>query len=381
MADIRITSLALLTSVDPVNDPILIEDVSSGETKKTTSEYLKLGMSLNNVDNTSDLSKPISTATQSALDTKQGSLTLTTIGTAGAATLVGDTLNIPQYSGGGGVAGVSSLESLTGDLTLVAGSNVTITDNGTNEITIAATSGGSPSGVSGAIQFSDGSAFASDAANLFWDDTNNRLGIGTNAPNSLLNVIGSGSVSGIRVNTFGADSWMPFSDGNWYIRSNGTIINDNSNAGVSIGVNSPTTARLLVKGSGSTSATISFLVQNSAGTELLRVRDDNKVSVENIIVNGYIGNVNTAIVQIGGGGSASSNAYFNAVSQSFGFGTNSIDASAKVDITSTTKGFLPPRMTTTQKNAISTPAAGLVVYDTDTNKLCCYNGSSWNDLF
>ena len=56
-------------------------------------------------------------------------------------------------------------------------------------------------------------------------------------------------------------------------------------------------------------------------------------------------------------------------------------ASAKLFVNSTTKGFLPPRMTTTQKNAIGTPAAGLVVYDTDTNKLCCYNGSTWNDLF
>jgi hypothetical protein len=56
-------------------------------------------------------------------------------------------------------------------------------------------------------------------------------------------------------------------------------------------------------------------------------------------------------------------------------------ASSIFTIQSTTKGFLPPRMTTTQKNAISSPAAGLVVYDTDTNKLCCYNGSTWNDLF
>lgn len=56
-------------------------------------------------------------------------------------------------------------------------------------------------------------------------------------------------------------------------------------------------------------------------------------------------------------------------------------ASAILNINSTTKGFLPPRMTTTQKNAISSPAAGLVVYDTDTNKLCCYNGTTWNDLF
>jgi len=107
MADIRITSLALLTSVDPANDVLMIEDISSGETKKTTADYLKLGMSLNNVDNTSDLNKPISTATQSALDGKQGSLTLTTTGTSGAATLIGNTLNIPQYSGGGGGGGVN----------------------------------------------------------------------------------------------------------------------------------------------------------------------------------------------------------------------------------------------------------------------------------
>ena len=55
--------------------------------------------------------------------------------------------------------------------------------------------------------------------------------------------------------------------------------------------------------------------------------------------------------------------------------------SSILTLASTTKGFLPPRMTTTQKNAIGSPAAGLVVYDTDTNKLCCYNGTSWNDLF
>ena len=62
-------------------------------------------------------------------------------------------------------------------------------------------------------------------------------------------------------------------------------------------------------------------------------------------------------------------------------GTFTDVASARLQVNSTTQGFLPPRMTTTQKNAIGTPAAGLVVYDTDTNKLCCYNGTSWNDLF
>lgn len=46
----------------------------------------------------------ISDTTQTALNAKQGTLTLTTTGTSGAATLVSNTLNIPQYSGGGGAA-------------------------------------------------------------------------------------------------------------------------------------------------------------------------------------------------------------------------------------------------------------------------------------
>ena len=56
-------------------------------------------------------------------------------------------------------------------------------------------------------------------------------------------------------------------------------------------------------------------------------------------------------------------------------------ASAALEVVSTTRGFLPPVMTTTQKNAIASPAAGLVLYDSTTNKLQCYNGSTWNDLF
>jgi len=56
------------------------------------------------------------------------------------------------------------------------------------------------------------------------------------------------------------------------------------------------------------------------------------------------------------------------------------DASASVDIQSTTRGLLPPRMTTTQKNAISTPATGLIVYDTTLGYLQEYNGSIWTNV-
>jgi len=72
---------------------------------------------------------------------------------------------------------------------------------------------------------------------------------------------------------------------------------------------------------------------------------------------------------------------FAVTTTSAGLGTTTPDASAKLDIVSTTKGVLFPRMTTTQKNAITPIVSGLVVYDTTTNKLCCYNGTSWNDLF
>ena len=55
-------------------------------------------------------------------------------------------------------------------------------------------------------------------------------------------------------------------------------------------------------------------------------------------------------------------------------------ASAALDITSTTKGFLPPRMTTAQRDAIASPATGLVIYNTSTNKLNFYNGTAWEQV-
>jgi len=54
-----------------------------------------------------------------------------------------------------------------------------------------------------------------------------------------------------------------------------------------------------------------------------------------------------------------------------------INASSQLQVDSTTKGFLAPRMTTTQKNAISSPATGLQVYDTTLGSLNVYNGTSW----
>jgi hypothetical protein len=65
-----------------------------------------------------------------------------------------------------------------------------------------------------------------------------------------------------------------------------------------------------------------------------------------------------------------------------GFGTAAaaVVASAAVEIDSTTTGFLPPRMTTTQKLAIGSPAAGLMVFDTTLKKLAIYSGTAWETV-
>jgi uncharacterized protein (TIGR02145 family) len=55
-------------------------------------------------------------------------------------------------------------------------------------------------------------------------------------------------------------------------------------------------------------------------------------------------------------------------------------ASAMLDVSSTAKGFLPPRMTTAQRNAISSPVEGLVVFNTDDKALNIFNGTSWGLL-
>lgn len=69
----------------------------------------------------------------------------------------------------------------------------------------------------------------------------------------------------------------------------------------------------------------------------------------------------------------------NGISGNTLIGTSTDIASSILTVNSTTKGFLPPRMTTTQKNAIASPAAGLVIFDTTLNKLCVYT-TAWETI-
>jgi hypothetical protein len=160
---------------------------------------------------------------------------------------------------------------------------------------------------------------------------------------------------------------------------------------------SPAASTLVhIKGSGSTSATTSLLVQNSAGTSALQVRDDGNIGIftgrifdgsnndkafyissnTNIVSNYqsvslrvYDGTAYASGLEVVGNGSESR----------VGIGTTSPNASAKLQIDTTTKGFLPPRMTTTQRNAIASPAAGLMIYNTTTAKLNVYT-TAWEAI-
>ena len=65
-----------------------------------------------------------------------------------------------------------------------------------------------------------------------------------------------------------------------------------------------------------------------------------------------------------------------------GIGTTNPNTSAALDITSTTKGLLPPRMTYAQRQAISSPATGLMIYCTDcgNGEPQYYSGAEWKNM-
>jgi uncharacterized protein (TIGR02145 family) len=67
-----------------------------------------------------------------------------------------------------------------------------------------------------------------------------------------------------------------------------------------------------------------------------------------------------------------------AKSQNVGVGTETPQAA--LDVSSTTQGFLPPRMTIAQRDEIANPVAGLVIYCIDCDELQVYNGTIWKNM-
>ena len=138
-------------------------DWNTAYTNRITSATSPLSITTNVISiaqASTSVSGYLSSTDFTTFNNKQGAITLTTTGTSGAATLVGTTLNIPQYSGGGMAIG-GSITSATAGSVLYAGA----------------------SGV-----------LAQSNANFYYDYTNNRLALGTTTVGSKLQVNGNAAI-------------------------------------------------------------------------------------------------------------------------------------------------------------------------------------------
>jgi hypothetical protein len=223
-----------------------------------------------------------------------------------------------------------------------------------------------------------------------------KVGFGTASPNAQIQVVGSTTVSS-QVNAaavIGANVTSelllgsvngnaPFvaSQGAYPLTFNTNAIERmrvTSSGDVGIGTISPTT--YVNSGSGFAVVGTNGQIQAYLGSSVSALTIagyTNTVYVQSTSNNSLAfgtGGTGSVILRTNGADAATINSSGN-----IGIGA-SPNASAILDAQSTTKGVRFPNMTTTQKNAISSPAAGLVVFDTTLAKLCVYSGSAWQTI-
>jgi hypothetical protein len=197
--------------------------------------------------------------------------------------------------------------------------------------------------------------------------------------------IGSSITESIRLeNTTAATSGNPqFSPymsfiGRWYNTTGGTSNISNirifNRTFSTVNTNSPAELAFQTSFDGST---FKDAITLSAGNlnPILKILNNGELQVNNITANssGVITFGNPFYVT-----SSSTNAITGALY--IGGNPSGINSSAALHINSTTKGFLPPRMTATQGSAISSPASGLLVHNTDSTKLSIYENGRWNQI-
>jgi hypothetical protein len=130
MANQKISELTAIATIDNATDVLPIVDTSATTTKKITLTQVKTSLALNNVDNTTDANKPISSATQTALDAKQATLVSgTNIKTINSTSILGSgNIAISSAVAWGGVTGtLSNQTDLQTALDLKVDENTAIT--------------------------------------------------------------------------------------------------------------------------------------------------------------------------------------------------------------------------------------------------------------
>lgn len=157
------------------------------------------------------------------------------------------------------------------------------------------------------------------------------------------------------------------------VAGNGTSITKGNQTNFYVNSNAAGTAtgRFIVIDAFASSSPIGLLLSTFATERARFVIDD---TTGNLILqnswNNYGMEFNTA--------GANTRMFISGILGNIGIGTTTPVASAKLQVESTTQGFLPPRMTTTERDAIATPAIGLQVFNTTLGTQDIYNGTSWN---
>jgi hypothetical protein len=264
----------------------------------------------------------------------------------------------------------------------INGTTQDLSANRTFTIATGLTIGTTPitSGTVGRVLFEGTGNVLQESANFFWDNTNGRLGIGTTTPTQKLEVNGAVKTTSVQASGISTLStcfmygYLTEDNNSNRIYLNANELDFWTNGGSSLRITKATKNVLIGT---TTDAGFKLDVNGTARTGVLTCGNINPSGTTNVSgMTIYQGTIDTSssydlrlIVPTAAKGVV--------VSQDYSFLSS---ASALLEVKSTTKGILFPRMTTTQKNAIASPAAGLVVYDTTLGKLCVRGAAAWETI-
>jgi len=119
-----------------------------------------------------------------------------------------------------------------------------------------------------------------------------------------------------------------------------------------------------------------------AGADKVLTTDASGVASWQAPAEGVTSGGSTGYVQFNDEGAfgADSNLFWDNINKRLGIGTSTPSSSAKVDISSTNSGLLLPRMTSIQRDAISSPDEGLLIFNTSANRFEVYYTANWHRI-